>query len=104
MRAALARLGRFWSVAPSALVYPGSLRLATALWTAPLWLALAAGLGTAELWRWPRITAPMMLLGLTTVHILYWTDVRMRAPLVPAIALIAATPLLAYRGRREKKN
>ena len=30
-----------------------------------------------------------MILGLTAVHSLYWTDLRMRAPIVPAIALVA---------------
>ena len=32
----------------------------------------------------------MMIVGLTVVHFAYWTDMRMRAPIVPAIALIAA--------------
>jgi hypothetical protein len=59
-RAALARLGRFWGVAPSAAVYPPALRAATALWTVPLWALLAAGLsgarpgaGRASSPRWP---------------------------------------------------
>src|SRR5262249_25527409 len=43
-RAALARLGRFWGIAPAGAVYPGWLRLGTACWTAPLWIALALGL------------------------------------------------------------
>ena len=43
-RASLARLGRFWSVAPSGAVYPARLRLATAAWTVPLWAALIVGL------------------------------------------------------------
>jgi 4-amino-4-deoxy-L-arabinose transferase-like glycosyltransferase len=96
-RASLARLGRFWGVAPAGAVYQTWLRVATAAWTVPLWLALALGLVRRELWRWPRITAPAVVLGLTAVHALFWTDLRMRAPIVPAIALIAATgpPTLA---------
>jgi hypothetical protein len=90
-RAALARLGRFWSVAPSGAVYPRWLRVASAAWTIPLWLALLAGLGTRATWRWPRIAAPAALAALSAVHAFYWTDLRMRAPLVPAIALVAAT-------------
>ena len=43
-----------------------------------------------ELWSWPQITAPLAAIGLTLVHSLFWTDLRMRAPIVPAIALIAA--------------
>ncbi len=46
--------------------------------------------GERSLWRWPRIAAPMIVIGLTLVHAFFWTDLRMRAPIVPAIALIAA--------------
>jgi hypothetical protein len=88
-RAALARLGRFWGVSPSSAVYPRWLVLATAAWTAPLWLAVAAGLIRRDLWRWPRVAAPMVLIALSAVHAVFWTDLRMRAPIVPAIALVA---------------
>ena len=97
VRASLARLGRFWGLAPSAQVYPGRLRLATAVWTAPLWVALAAGLLRRDAWRWPRLAAPLLLVGFTCVHAVFWTDLRMRAPLVPAIALVAAAAGLPRR-------
>lgn len=90
LRASLARLGRFWGVAPSAAVYPGPLRLLTAAWTVPLWAALLAGIGTRASWRWPRIAAIATILALSIVHAVYWTDLRMRAPILPAIALVAA--------------
>ena len=89
-RASLARLGRFWGIAPSGAVYPGPLRVVTALWTIPLWIALVVGLARRPTWRWPRVAAPALLLGLTAVHAVFWTDLRMRAPIVPAIALVAA--------------
>jgi hypothetical protein len=90
LRASVARLSRFWGLAPSGAVYPAWLRLATAAWTAPLWLALALGLAGGPIRRWPGVAAPSMLIALTMVHLAYWTDLRMRAPLVPAIAVIAA--------------
>ena len=90
-RASLARLGRFWSLAPTGAVYPRWQRVATTIWTVPIGVALVAGLGRRPLWRWPRIAAPLMLIGLSIVHVFYWTDLRMRAPLVPAIALVVAT-------------
>lgn len=90
LRASMARLRRFWSIAPAGSVYPRWLRVATACWTVPLWVALIAGLSRRSLWRWPRIAAPLMLVALSAIHAVYWTDLRMRAPLVPAIALIAA--------------
>ncbi|WP_435005750.1 ArnT family glycosyltransferase [Tundrisphaera lichenicola] len=89
-RASVARLGRFWGVAPSGAVYPGGIRLATALWTVPLWIAMVLGLIRPPIWNWPGIAAPSMVIALTIVHLAYWTDLRMRAPILPAIALIAA--------------
>jgi 4-amino-4-deoxy-L-arabinose transferase-like glycosyltransferase len=97
LRASIARLGRFWGVAPSALVYGRGLRLATAAWTVPLWIALACGLLRRDAWRWPAIVAPLLILGLTGVHTFYWTDMRMRVPVLPAIALIAAGASLPGR-------
>lgn len=89
-RATVARLGRFWGLSPSEAVYPLALRYATALWTTPLWIALLVGLSRRGLWGWPQVVAPVALLALTAVHAFYWTDLRMRAPIVPMIALIAA--------------
>jgi len=37
------------------------------------------------------VIAPSLILSLTAVHAFYWSDMRMRAPLVPAIALLAAS-------------
>jgi hypothetical protein len=89
-RSVIARLRHFWSVAPVASVYPAAARWATLAWTVPLWVALLLGLTTRWPWTWPRVAAPMVVLGLTLVHALFWTDLRMRAPIVPAIAVIAA--------------
>ena len=100
-RAILARLGHFWSLAPAASVYSGGARWATMAWTIPLWAAVCVSLLQPGLWRWPRIAAPLIAIGLTLVHALFWTDVRMRAPIVPAIALMAAAvPLLRLTPRR----
>jgi hypothetical protein len=90
-RATAARLSRFWNVVPAGAVYPGWVRALVALWTVPLWIGLIAGLARLHTWTWPRITAPLWLLALTAVHAVYWTDMRMRAPLVPAIALIVVS-------------
>jgi hypothetical protein len=90
IRGSLDRLGRFWAIAPSPAVYPRLLCWGTATWTLPLWFVLLVGLTRLENWRWPRIAAPALLLALTAVHCVYWTDLRMRAPIVPAIALVVA--------------
>jgi hypothetical protein len=102
LRACLDRLNRFWSVAPAVGVYSSAVRLATALWTIPLWLALAVGLCRREQWSWPQIAAPLAIMGLSIVHTLYWTDIRMRAPIVPAIALVAASAVVPIWSWRER--
>jgi hypothetical protein len=89
-RSVLARLGHFWGVLPAASVYPAPARWATLAWTAPLWIALALGLFNRDLWSWPRVAPAAIGLGLTLVHLFFWTELRMRAPIVPAIALVAA--------------
>jgi hypothetical protein len=95
-RASLARLGRFWGVAPAGAVYPRWLRVATSLWTTPLWALLLLGLISRTAWSWPRVAAPATLVALTAVHTVFWTDMRMRAPVTPAVALVAASA----RGKR----
>ena len=97
-RAALARLGRFWGVAPAAGVYATPLRVACAVWTAPLWVALGLGLSRRGTWRWPRAAAAAWLVALTLVHAVYWSDMRMRATVVPAVALVAASAVLPGHG------
>ena len=77
-RSVVARLGHFWSAAPAASVYPAAARWATMAWTVPLWMALWLGATRRLAWSWPRIAALMVVLGLTLVHALFWTDLRMR--------------------------
>jgi hypothetical protein len=103
-RAAAARLGRFWGIAPAGAVYPAWLRVACAVWTVPLWIALAAALCRPGLWRWPQIAAPLLIVALSAVHAVYWTDLRMRAPLVPAIALIVTSAFLPPRHVCNSRN
>jgi hypothetical protein len=95
--ASIARMGRFWGLAPSGAVYPLWLRVVTAVWTAPLWVLLLSGLLRFDAWRWPKLVAPAFVVTLTAVHAVYWTDMRMRSPIVPAIALLVAqAPLLDW--------
>jgi hypothetical protein len=89
--AAVARLFHFWSIAPASAVYPAGVRYATMIWTLPLFMALVLGLLQQACWRWARIAAPLFVIGLTIVHAFFWSDLRMRAPIVPAIALLAAS-------------
>lgn len=100
VRASIARLGRFWGIAPTASVHGRIVSRLTAVWTVPFWLACLAGLATPTARRWPAIGAVAVILGLTSVHAVFWTDMRMRSPIVPALALVA--PLAAGRRGLEK--
>jgi 4-amino-4-deoxy-L-arabinose transferase-like glycosyltransferase len=93
LRACLARLETFWSPLPAASVYGRTTRLVVAAWTIPLWVALALGVVHPRFRSWPGVAAIAAIVGLTCVHAFYWTDMRMRAPIVPAIALAAASAL-----------
>jgi hypothetical protein len=101
LRAGVTLLGRFWGVVP----------LNTPERSLPTWLRwgiglfyvvefVAMGLGLWKLTRtewsrwWPLVA---LIVSFTLVHSLYWADMRMRAPLVPAIALLAARGLSGKR-------
>ncbi len=89
-RATLARLTHFWALAPIASVYSSTARIATLAWTIPLFFALALGFTSPPPGPGPASRHRPAILGLTVVHAFFWTDLRMRAPIVPAIALVAA--------------
>lgn len=98
-RACVARLKMFWSPTPAAGVYSARVRAVTLTWTLPLFAAFILGLASPTFRQWPGVAAPCLILGLTIVHAFYWTDLRMRAPIVPAIALVAAFASLPSRKR-----
>jgi len=86
----VARLTHFWGVVPESAVYPALARWATLIWTVPLFCALALGLCERSVWRGRESQHRLRSLVFRSWHAFYWTDLRMRAPIVPAIALVAA--------------
>lgn len=93
VRAGLTLLGRMWNVMP--LETPGRprqlLRYITGGCYAVWFCAMIIGLFRLPRrdWSswWPSLA---LLLSCTAVHFFYWADLRMRAPLVPVMALLAA--------------
>lgn len=101
-RATAARLGRFWGLVPASAVYPGPLRWATAAWALPVFVLAAIGATRPVARRHGHRVAIAAVVALTIVHAAYWTDLRMRAPLVPALALLAGAGFRpSGRPRRE---
>lgn len=77
------------------------LRYAVGLWYAATFALAAVGwwsLGK-HIWRRPWLWGLLLVAAFTLVHTVYWTNLRMRAPLVPVIALWAAVGLAAAVGR-----
>lgn len=103
LRATLFRVTSFWRLAPLADLPTTGLsqqlgRLGITFWNFGLFaLALLGVLAWDQRRRSPPndsgfvLTAGLLLvLSLQLVHLAYWTDMRMRAPAVPALALLAA--------------
>ncbi len=98
MRACLFRARTFWGITPSRTAGEG--QNLPMLWAVGgFYLALWVG-GLASLVRFVRTRslslspglsmALSLILGFVLVHLVYWTDVRMRAPIMPAIAVLLA--------------
>lgn len=102
-RASLSRVGRLWAIQPSSAVYGWKVRWLSAAWAIPLFTLVIFGLLRRRAWRWPESILPAFLMGITCVHFAYWSDMRMRAPIVPAIALAAAS-MSVGRGKKMENN
>lgn len=93
VRSSLTLVGRFWNIVPMTTSNRSPPTLVR--WTIGAFYAGtfgAAMLGLIRLrrdeWRawWPFLA---LILSFTAVHALYWADMRMRAPLTPAIVVLA---------------
>lgn len=99
--ACLARLGRFWGVVPHDVVTRDSvqtepllirgMRYAIAAWYAGVFLLaiVACGQLRTAIFRPPWLWGFLLAISFTAAHAVYWSDLRMRAPLAPVISLLA---------------
>ncbi|REJ86801.1 MAG: phospholipid carrier-dependent glycosyltransferase [Planctomycetota bacterium] len=103
-RASLLRLLRFWNVVPSggaADGVPQFLRWAIGAFYAVVLLSAAGGLVRWLRLRDARLTPLVLLIAsFTLVHLFYWSNVRMRAPVMPAVAVLAASLIGRCTGLR----
>jgi len=108
LRCSLTLLGRMWNVTPFATkdrALPTGTRRAIGGFYLAVFAALAVGLW--GFWRessgrwWPVV---LLIASFSAVHTLYWADMRMRAPLVPAIALLAARGVRLVAGRMKDEG
>jgi 4-amino-4-deoxy-L-arabinose transferase-like glycosyltransferase len=95
------RLGQLWSPLPHKLTMNESmgrrlLRYGTAAWYVGVYLLASVGVWRLR-WRLfarPWVWGVLLCFAFTAVHTLYWCNLRMRAPLMPFVALVAAAALL----------
>lgn len=109
LKACRLRFYSFWSVIPGgewSSSVPRQVILGLAVWYSLIWIGFVAGLLNL-LWscrRFPEFCfrwtpTVLLVLSLVLVHLVYWTDARMRAPVMPMIALIA----VAWTARTGRK-
>ncbi|HWB09611.1 MAG TPA: glycosyltransferase family 39 protein [Pirellulales bacterium] len=105
--ASLLRFGAFWGVLPHRTTDHESLagrltRYAIGVWYFVLFgLALfAVSTGEVRLTAPPWLFATTLATSFTLAHLVYWTDLRMRSPLVPAIGLLAAAGAKSWASLR----
>ncbi|MHC4402924.1 MAG: ArnT family glycosyltransferase [Planctomycetota bacterium] len=110
----LVRVGRLWVVVPHQVDPREGLarrwsRYLVGVWYAMEWLLAIAGLwalwkGVPRRFREGWIWGILLVGCFTAVHALYWSNMRMRAPLMPVVALLAAagTTWIATRFLKRK--
>ena len=106
----LVRVSRFWDLLPRQLSAEESPARATLRYLVAGWYAGVYILGFAGIWalrrrllRAPWLWGTLMALTFTAVHSVYWGDMRMRAPLAPLVALLAAAGWQRLRGNEFRK-
>jgi hypothetical protein len=100
------RMSQLWSPLPNRLTAEEStgrrlMRYAVASWYCGVYLLAAVGIWQL---RWKVIQPPwvwgvLLCLVFTGVHTFYWSNLRMRAPLMPFVACVAVAALSAKPSR-----
>lgn len=95
------RVRRFWNIFPGG-ADAGSLPK-VAQWVMAVFFAVELLAAAFGLWRlrrdewvrwWPLV---LLVLSFALVHVVYWSNLRMRAPVEPVLALLAARGLVCNR-------
>jgi len=110
-RSCLVRLARLWGVLPHQTSTPESLSHRIGRYGIGLWYTLISMLAIVGMATWGRrlVTMPwawvtILVVSLSLVHACYWSNLRMRAPLVPIVALwsVAGLDCTVHRQSRCK--
>jgi 4-amino-4-deoxy-L-arabinose transferase-like glycosyltransferase len=101
----LVRLGRLWQLVPHRIdpqegAAGRGLRFAVGAWYGAVFILAVLGiwsLGPA-LGRPPWLWTLVLCACFSGVHLMYWSDMRMRGPLVPIVALVATRGASRWKG------
>ena len=113
INACLYRVRQLWSPLPHQLTAKETLGRRLLRYAVCVWYVGVYALAAVGIWRLRgKLLAPPWLWGVllclvfTAVHTFYWTNLRMRAPLMPVVALVAAQGLATlwawWRGRKHR--
>ncbi|MFO0944495.1 MAG: glycosyltransferase family 39 protein [Planctomycetota bacterium] len=93
----------FWSPGPN--YGPRWARIGVSAFYLGLFVLAAIGLFQRVTWTPPYLVLPLSLLAYFLPHVVYWSNVRMRAPLTPVLAVLAALGWITIaRFRREFRS
>ena len=107
----LVKVGRLWGFVPHQVDPRESvpcrlLRYAVGAWYVVVFVLAVVGIyGLGRrMWRVPWLWGILLCLSLTAVHAFYWSNLRMRAPLMPVIALVAAAGVAWLSAGKDSRN
>ena len=88
IKATVLRVRRFWN--PFPLTTDSILAVASGCWNLVVMSVAALGLFRMRS-HWHRVKVPVgLVVGVCLVHSIYWSNARMRAPLIPCLAVFAS--------------
>lgn len=109
--ACLVRVGRLWGVMPHQISLDESTSRRGLRYAIAIWYVFVLSLAAVGAWRlgsklftngW--IWGTLLLISFTGVHVFYWTDLRMRAPLMSVVVLLASQGVLTLAARRQASS
>ncbi len=106
LSACLLRLGRFWNITPTGPSAGGvsqQIRFGIGIYYALILTGMVIGILSLKKSEWSNwVPIILSLLAFSVVHLFFWTNMRMRAPLLPLICILAMRGFMACRKKREE--
>lgn len=106
----LVRFTMFWRLLPNALSEDESGKQALARYAIGIWYLVQFALVIAGIFALGKdlakpgwLAALMLLASFTLVHLFFWSNMRMRSPLVPILAVLACAGIEFIRNRLAKR-